>query len=511
MRTVLCIVLPRIATDRIARTDRRFRRQPLVLVTETRGTRRVAEISVEAESAGARRGMTLAQARAIAPGLLYLPYRPEDDTRELEAIATILSRYSPIIGIYDAKTLAIDMSGCEALFDNFQTLAKKVVRDILKRGFRVRAVFASTPTAARALALSIKSDSTDSKNNNSDVPSIEPDCELESLARIPPAYLGISPEAEKKLSALGITTIEQLVYLPRGALTARVGAGVLLQIDRALGRVADPIAPFHAIGLPAERIEPPVPVSQWQMVMFLLRRLADGIAAQLEAGMLGARAVECNIGRPEGMKETFTISLSEPRRARAWLFSLLKTRFERIDLGVEIESLELRVTSAEPLQYSEPALFNNLEPAARSDLRGLFDRLSARLGERAVGMIDLKEDYRPEYNYTISAPRMKSPPLSERVRHDLQYSQRVRPLCIYKSPVPVEIKLNETGDPASFIMNGRVHEITRSTGPEAIESGWWDGNHCSRYYWIVECADGARYWIYSSATGESAHLHGVFC
>ena len=54
------------------------------------------------------------------------------------------------------------------------------------------------------------------------------------------------------------------------------------------------------------------------------------------------------------------------------------------------------------------------------------------------------------------------------------------------------------------------------SGPERIESGWWDAELAERDYFIAEAADGALVWIYRarlplSSAGEGGwFLHGRF-
>jgi protein ImuB len=54
------------------------------------------------------------------------------------------------------------------------------------------------------------------------------------------------------------------------------------------------------------------------------------------------------------------------------------------------------------------------------------------------------------------------------------------------------------------------------SGPERIESGWWDAALAERDYFIAEAGDGALVWIYRarlplSSAGEGGwFLHGRF-
>ena len=64
------------------------------------------------------------------------------------------------------------------------------------------------------------------------------------------------------------------------------------------------------------------------------------------------------------------------------------------------------------------------------------------------------------------------------------------------------------------LLEGRP--LSLLSGPERIESGWWDADLAERDYFIAEAADGALVWIYRarlplSASGDSGwFLHGRF-
>ena len=53
-----------------------------------------------------------------------------------------------------------------------------------------------------------------------------------------------------------------------------------------------------------------------------------------------------------------------------------------------------------------------------------------------------------------------------------------------------------------------------TTGPERIESGWWDGNDVRRDYFVAESPSGERVWIYRDGRhgfGDGEwFVHGLF-
>ena len=49
------------------------------------------------------------------------------------------------------------------------------------------------------------------------------------------------------------------------------------------------------------------------------------------------------------------------------------------------------------------------------------------------------------------------------------------------------------------------------TGPERIETGWWDGHDVRRDYYVALSRAGVRLWIFRERPpGQNWFLHGVF-
>jgi protein ImuB len=54
-------------------------------------------------------------------------------------------------------------------------------------------------------------------------------------------------------------------------------------------------------------------------------------------------------------------------------------------------------------------------------------------------------------------------------------------------------------------------DLTLVTGPERIQSGWWDGGDVARDYYIARTADGAQWWIFRECAPQRRwFVHGCF-
>ncbi|MBL8694091.1 MAG: DNA polymerase Y family protein [Planctomycetes bacterium] len=554
-KTILCIALPRLSTDRAVRglvagsaaggassakgAAGRLRHEPLALTVEERGARRIAAVSAAAERGGVWVGMTLSQGRAVLPSLWDLPHRPDEDRRELTALAAALGVLSPIVGIEGSDVLALDLTGCEAVSGAPRVAAARAIQIVGRRGYASRCAVASTLSAARALARFAV---------GREPLVVAPGGEAAALARLSPAALGLSEEATARIAALGIMTIEELWNLPRDPLAARLGAEVGRSLDRALGIAPEAITAIAEEFLPEERIEWPEPIDRPAAVEWALKRMADGLASQLEARGLGVSELAVVVERPavtldrpsavvggERRREQISVKLSEPRRSAAWLLTVLKARFERVDLGEGIEALAVRAARVQPLAYGAPAFFELSDDGpedgdAREEWRELLDRFEARLGAGVFGAVELLDEARPERAWRIGVRQIEE-------KGGALPHLRPRPLAMVRTPVPVVLERDAAGEPTAITLGGERHPIVGAEGPERIETGWWDlsgssvmssmgvmsskgapsvgssadravGDRSRRDYWVVELASGRRLWICSELTQEI--LAGVF-
>jgi protein ImuB len=48
------------------------------------------------------------------------------------------------------------------------------------------------------------------------------------------------------------------------------------------------------------------------------------------------------------------------------------------------------------------------------------------------------------------------------------------------------------------------------SGPERLESGWWDGGDVERDYFIACGDDGQQLWVYLDRRRRAWYLHGMF-
>jgi protein ImuB len=134
-----------------------------------------------------------------------------------------------------------------------------------------------------------------------------------------------------------------------------------------------------------------------------------------------------------------------------------------------------------PLAGKNSDLFQEKNSEADGDL--LLERLRIRLGKEAVYGVESASDHRPERAWRPAQDRSRA----------TAAANRHRPLWLLPRPLPCH--------------DGR---LKLKSGPERIESGWWDGGDVARDYYVAEDRNGAQLWVYCDRASGEWFVHGVF-
>ena len=281
------------------------------------------------------------------------------------------------------------------------------------------------------------------------------------------------------LRSIGITTIGELLQLPREGLGQRCGARVLEDLDRALGAAPEPRAFFAPPPRFDAKLELPAEVAHAEGLLFGARRLLVQLAGLLAARHEGVRSLTLFL---QGDQSTAVhVGLASATRDAERLALVLREHLARIALAEPVAALRLEAGGFAPLHGASGALFGDRAGEAE-DWARLVERLRARLGQAAVCGLAAQPDHRPEHAWRRVEPG--------------EWDPREAP-----APGPRPIWLLE---PRRL----KESEFTALAGPERIESGWWDGDDAKRDYFIARLPNAALGWVYREA-GEW-YLHGLF-
>jgi protein ImuB len=500
----------------------------------SRGLRLVA-VDAVAATAGLVPGQSLADARALEPGLIVHDAAPVADLAVLVELAGWARRYTPWAATSGLEPgggagLWLDVSGCAHLFGGEAALLDDATRRLQRQGYAVRAGLADTAGAAWAAARF--ADRRDARP----FVIVPPDGQRALVERLPVAALRLPPATVEALDRLGLRRVGDLLRLPRDGLATRFGDALTRRLDQALGSAAEPISPRPPQPGWRVALSFPEPLGRVEAIVAATERLVDALCVRLAEAGRGARRLELALFRSAGRIDYVTVGTSRPSRDARHLMRLVAERLDRLPTPPEdpygnvetaIDCLTLTALASEPLTAAQTVLAGGVAGGAANDpaaLGALVDRLAGRLGADAVIRLDAVASHLPERAQraapAIAMPAARSAtPLPQR-------PAQPRPPRLLPRPEPIEATAPVPDDPPLlFRRGGRVHRIVRAEGPERLAPEWWcdaagdaDPAAATRDYYRVEDSDGRRFWLYREGLYTGAadtplprwYLHGMF-
>jgi protein ImuB len=495
--------LARLSVDRWRRAlapDAPEASAPTALILETAHGPRITAANDAGLAAGARAGMLLADARALCPDLAAVTGDPAGDLAALEKLALWAQRWGPWSALDPPDGLLVDVTGVAHLFGGEERLLGDVARAFAARGLTVRAALAPTAGAAWALSHFGRQGAILS-------PGDDP---LRQLGDLPVAALRLDDDVLTVLRRLGIKRLGELAGVSgagddpaqeaaaRDALRRRFrnhrapSANPLLRLDQLLGRVPEPLLPVIAQVMPMVQRRLMEPLRHRSLLDRVVEDLAADMVRALEARRQGARRLELALWRVDGEVLQRRIELAAATREASHITRLLAARLDDVDAGFGIETVQLRASWSEPLDVSQADLDAAAEDHGTA-LAACIDRLTVRLGPKAVTRPVLRASHIPERAQGWQPPMEPVPPSQSALAfhtRPLKLLDRAEQIAVlYASP---------DGVPQRFRWRGQVREVTRVEGPERIAPEWWRERSTARLrdYYRIEDEAGRRYWIY---------------
>lgn len=447
-----------------------------------------AERTIVASSMAGLVGLPVAEAE----GVHLEPHDAAADRTALEQLAHWCEQFSPIVGISidgdsnrgidgdsnrGGDCLLLDLSGIP--FDPQQAAKLIGERGPSACGFapqarlEVRVAVAETVGAAWALA--------------------------RYRQPLPVAALRLPVKNIDLLHELGILYVDELQALPRDRLATRFPE-VIRRLDQFTGLEPEPIESHQQPPETVVERDLEYPLARHDMVEAVLAQVVKQVAAELARLQQGAIRVEFVL-KCQGRAVRIVVGLFQPSQSAKYLLELLMLQLSR--LPGPLMAVRAAVLIAAPLEVRQRELFDDHHDRQRQ-LASFVDRISCRSPAlRAV----LVPDAQPEHAFRYE-------PLAGRKRRASKPPKLPkRPLLVEPRPIPVEA-IAASGAPAQFRWQGEQYRVTRSWGPERIQTGWWrgrsnvsTGGYIRRDYYRVQTARGS-FWLFR-AQGKW-FLHGVF-
>jgi protein ImuB len=503
-RRVLALWLYRLSTDRIARA-RPADAKALVIVGAVRNTLCLTAFDDAAARLGLKIGMTLADARALYPGLHVTQQDAKTDTKLLNRTAAWCERYTPLIGLDNPSGVFLDITGCAHLFGGEAALRDDLLARLKKMGLHVRAAIADTPGCAWALA------------HHGCTPIAQES--RAALIDLPLAALRLEAETILLLQKSGLTHVRDIIGLPRAPLAARFGVALLRRLDQALGHEDEPITPRRTPAPFSVQQNFFEPLIRMDDLLSVIETLATHLCPLMEARGQGARRLEAVLFRVDGEVQNITVGTSQALRDPARIKRLFADRLDVLqqdyDAGFGYDLIRLNAPTTEIFAQTQGALSGPEQGAA---IAHLIDRLTARFGAARVQRLLPQDTHIPEMA-CVAAPARILRDFGTPIIFSQESLGALRPLRLFAQPEPIDAVAEvPDGAPARFSWRRVQHQVTKSEGPERIAMEWWrdeNGKALTRDYFRVESASGMRAWLYREGLYHEVarprwFLHGLF-
>ena len=428
--------------------------------------------------------------------LAVLPQFPANATPSWPELAFRLGRYSPRVNLLSAGAgaLRLELASSLRLFGGLEPLLERIRDDLAELCPDFIWSVAVTPLAALWIARGQPGTICPDQATTRSV-----------LMKIALSALDLSPEIALRLTSFGLRRLGEVLVLPRASLGARLGQPFVLDLARALGEIEDPQTWFLFPERFDQNLELPAPVEAAPVLMFAARRLIAALSGWLVARNAAVCEIDWIITHGSGQQTILPLRFSRAVYAAPRIERVLKESLERLILAAPALGLRLIAEHSEVRDAQSAVLFDGM-PAGGEALAELMDRLIARLGVNGVQGLRCHPDYRPEFasrpalGKTVATPAAKSGTDGETEMALPRHPSR--PLWLIDPP---EALRDYAGKPQH---DGPLRLLS---GPERIESGWWDGQEVRRDYFVAVDRHARWLWVFRDPRpGGGWFLQGLF-
>jgi protein ImuB len=389
-------------------------------------------------------------------------------------------------------TLWLEIAASLKLFGGHAALRAAVTAALTQLGYSGEIAIAPTPQAARLLTR------TGEPRVVLHIDGLQP-----RLAALPMKLLALPAAVIAALRAAGLRRMGEVLALPPAALARRFGPETSRYLQRLLGTLNDPLP---ATPLPAQyrsHCEFAAEVTSTTVLLFPLQRLLGELQGYLRARDCALQRWQLRLTHHRHPDTCLTLCCSRPSRDAAQLLMLARERLNATVLAAAVQTLHLEAD-----EFTSPVVlqsdFFTRDAESAQQLAQVLDRLRARLGTDSVQVTRSFPDYRPEHAWRTAnagqggvATGFDSLPVTRSVKTRCGTTPNYtvdapRPCWLLPQPIAVTAP----------------HTVL--SGPERVESGWWDGGDVARDYYLVRGSDGARQWIFQDLRSHQWFLHGLW-
>ncbi|MGQ0383332.1 MAG: Y-family DNA polymerase [Gammaproteobacteria bacterium] len=468
---------PRLPLEALLRQAQSVRAAAVAEAGDPRRT--IVSCNERAARQGIAPGMGLVAALARVPGLRVEERQPAAEAALLDRLGRWALQFTPMVSLEPPAAVLAEVRGSLDLFGGVMALFRRALAGVTDSGLSASLAIAPTPRAALWLAragLGLTVTRADA------LPGL--------AAQLPLSCLQWPAETVAALAELGLRNVADLLRLPRAGFAARFGPQLLDELDAGLGRRREPRRRHLAPERFDERLALSCETATAAGLSPALARLLANLEAFLRARACGVSGVRLDLLHRAYAPTRLRLGLVRPACDAGPLRELLRERLARCPLPAPVTGLRLRSAVLLPQAPRDANLLERGRGADPEATARLLDRLRARLGREAVFGVRPVPEHRPERAWRVAEPDGGLPLAAP----GSAAAAAARPLWMLAEPQP-------------FDDWGGV----QVSGPERIETGWWDGHDVRRDYYVAWTRAGVRLWIFRERPpGSGWFLHGVF-
>jgi protein ImuB len=431
--------------------------------------------------------------------MYWIALQPSPDEDAL-AWAYRALQFTPRVACVD-EAVVLEAGASERLFGGRRRLARRLLKEDCALHYLA---CAAGPTSLVALALLRL------RREGHAAPATLPD-------ELPLWTLGAAARHLHTLERVGCSTFGQLRALPRAGLVRRFGPELLAALDAAYGARAES---HEWLALPAsfdQKLELPMLATSAPELLAAGQHLLTRLQAWLQARKLGVLALELEWtldlrridGKPLPPTEASVLRTAQPTQEIQHLRRLACEQLARATISAPANALRLRTLETVPWGGLTTSLLpEDNKPGER--LHQLVERLSVRLGEENVTVLQAHEDHRPECMQEPAPAREQEGAHNGKASNaSCERADALYPPWILRVPLKLPVK----GDKPFY--QGPLQLLTRA---RRLEAAWWDAQAqepALRDYFIARSPAAGLLWIFRERLAADQQrpqwfLHGLF-
>lgn len=394
----------------------------------------------------------------------------------------------------------LDITGCEKLFYSEMALVRKI-SDALKR-FGLKHRLAIAPSLGAAWALS--------RYGEKEITIVERKFLRGLVAPLPISCLRLSKKIEESLKDLNISTVEDVLALPRRSLLERFGKTILDRLDKILAFQQEVIQPIQILTL--SRVEQVFEgaVVDNETIKAAAGELLRELLKKLRQRHLQPTQIVIQLKTVDGPLIYKDFSLSIPTYNFKHIVKLLERRLDTVAAPYGIEKLSLIANRSEKFNPKKSPFLQlhstNIEE--EESLGELLDSLAENLDKSQLLIPEARASYLPEESFSLV------PFMDQESSSQVLIPRTERPSVILNKPEPIRAMASlPDGPPFWMKWKENTYEVSRSVGPERITPEWWKERMIElepRDYFKIQIPNGTWLWIFRELKSSNWFLQGMW-